>query len=197
MLESPRRRRRSRKPRPHFPRPRPHFPQALTLYPEQTLISLCLLPKQLKSFRSWLESAGEAGGGGQCWGRGWRETKPSSSLETVCSADGLLKILFVLQVQKGKRGDSWVGKTLLVDSCVQEGSGAGSRGWGAHLLRSADPQSSSSSRRARIRGGFNRVAFTAPLQTSADDSATLSLSFLICKMDVTTVPSWWDNRGRR
>ena len=129
FLESSRRMCSPHKPRPHHRRPRLHFPQALTLYPDQPLISLCLLPKQLKSFRSWLESAGEVGGGGWCWGRGWRETKPSSSLETVCSADGLLKILF-LQVQKGKRGDSWVGEMLLVDSCVQEGGGAGSGGWG-------------------------------------------------------------------
>ena len=96
------------------------------LYTQTSPCSHYLLPKQLKSFRSWLESAEEAGGGGRCWGRGWRETKPSSSLETVCSLDGLLKILFMLQVQKGKRGDSWVGEMLLVDSCVQEGSGAGS-----------------------------------------------------------------------
>ena len=121
--------RRPHKPRPHRRRPPPPPPPPSPgplLYTQTSPCSHYLLPKQLKSFRSWLESAEEAGGGGRCWGRGWRETKPSSSLETVCSLDGLLKILFMLQVQKGKRGDSWVGEMLLVDSCVQEGSGAGS-----------------------------------------------------------------------
>ena len=93
----------------------------------------------------------------------------------------------MLRAQKGKRGDS--GNVTLghlrpqKEVVLQDG----------HLLRPVESVGSSGGSWASE--GTSIVLHSwLHHELPAGDSATLSLSFLICKMDMIIVPSWWDNQ---